>query len=88
MALPVAMALSGINQEYFSDGLFDLFHHGAVLLKSPSSSSIASSTTTQESGISSMCSNETPPIAKNLRPYFDLLYKTEIRLQVKNINTF
>ncbi|EFA03641.1 uncharacterized protein LOC100142016 [Tribolium castaneum] len=76
MALPAAIALSGLNKEYFSDGLNDVFNHGAVLLKSPSLSSIASSDDaySQESGISSM-SSETS-IARNLAPYFNMLFNT------------
>ncbi|RZC32045.1 uncharacterized protein BDFB_013120 [Asbolus verrucosus] len=82
MALPAAMALSGLNEEHFSDGLDDVFSHGAVLLKSPSKSSVASTESgcSQESGISSMSSESGP--SKNLAPYFDFLYKSQFEFKV------
>lgn len=81
MALPAAIALSGLNQECFSDGLNDVFNHGAVLLKSPSLSSVASSDDaySQESGISSMSSDTS--VIRNLAPYFNMLFK-QIELKV------
>ncbi|KAJ3656823.1 hypothetical protein Zmor_015868 [Zophobas morio] len=81
MALPAAMALSGLNEDHF-DGLTDVFNHGALLLKSPSLTSI-SSQSSQESGISSFWS-DSDSFIKNLGPLFDMLFNT--RLQVKNVN--
>jgi hypothetical protein len=77
MALPVAVALSGLNKSSFSDDLNDIYDQGAVLLKSPSMTSVAStegSTCSQESGISSMASE--PSSQKSLTNYFDLLWET------------
>lgn len=80
MTLPAAIALSGINEEYFADGLNDVFNHGAMLLISPNGS--VGSTLSQESGISSMSSGSA--IARKLTSYFDLLFNTEVELQVSN----
>lgn len=82
MALPAAMALSGLNEEYFSDGLDDVFNYGAKLLKSPSVSSV-SSIFSQESGYSSKSSGSSA--VKKLINYFELLFNTQVELQVKII---
>ncbi|XP_044266254.1 uncharacterized protein LOC123012422 isoform X2 [Tribolium madens] len=81
MALPAAIALSGLNQDHFLDGLNDVFDYGAVLLKSPSLSSIASSTDSQESGISSMSSGTS--VIQNLAPYFNMLFNTS-QIEIKS----
>lgn len=85
MALSAALILSGLTQEQFSGELQDIFNHGAVLLKSPSTSSIASSGTISsyhsESGISSMSTDSS--VASGLEMYIDIISKLEERFQVK-----
>lgn len=85
MALSAALILSGLTQDQFSGELQDVFNHGAVLLKSPSTSSVASSSTTSsyhslESGISSMSTDSS--VTSCLEMYIDIISKLEERFQV------